>query len=113
MGMLSDREIVELVCGNNEEFMASFSPSLEEAAQSQLFTRQQCLEHIGSKVRLPRRPGTMRRPPAEEAQDALADLVLAHVPVRGLNFRPKALFLAWMIRRVITAMHDPLAIDDR
>lgn len=96
MGISSDREIARLVCGLSQEFFSTFSPSLEEACQTKLFTQTQCLEFIGSKVRIARKPGAARRPPADEARDALADLVLAHVAVNGLNFRPKAIFLGRM-----------------
>lgn len=93
--------------------MNTFSPSLEEASQAGLFTQHQCLEFIGSKVKHQRKPGSVRRSAAEEGFDAIADLILAHISVKNLNLRPKAIFLCLMIRRVISAMHDPNLVDDR
>lgn len=54
-----------------------------------------------------------RRPAWEEALEALATIVLAHVPVRGLDFRQKAIFVATMTRRVLMAVDDEKMVDDR
>ena len=54
-----------------------------------------------------------RRPAWEEALEALATIVLAHVPVSGLNFRSKAIFVATMTRRVLMAIDDEKMVDDR
>lgn len=54
-----------------------------------------------------------RRPAWEEALEALATIVLAHVPVDGLDFRSKAIFVATMTRRVLMAMDDEKMVDDR
>lgn len=45
--------------------------------------------------------------------EALATIVLAHVPVVGLDFRSKAIFVATMTRRVLMAMDDEKMVDDR
>lgn len=44
---------------------------------------------------------------------ALAAMVLGHVPVRDMNFRPKCIYLATMARRVLAAMIDEHMVDDR
>lgn len=58
-----------------------------------------------------------RRPAWEEAMEALATIVLAHVPVdvgvAGVEFRGKAIFVATMTRRVLMAMEDEKMVDDR
>lgn len=77
-----------------------------------LHTRNQCLEYVGTRVKLSRGTGwanksmSVKKPPAEEAYNALADLVLAHVAVNDTNFKPKAAYLALMARRVLLALHD-------
>ena len=43
----------------------------------------------------------------------MATIVLAHVPVNGLDFRSKAIFVATMTRRVLMAMDDEKMVDDR
>lgn len=113
MGITSDKEIAEMICGSNLEYLDILAPSLEESSQSKCFTQEQCLEYIGSKVRISRKPGTTKKPPVQEGMDALADLVVAHVPVDGFNFRQKALYVAIMIRRVIVASSESELVDDR
>lgn len=112
MGITSDKEILHLVAGQNEVFRENFAPNLEESSKVGVFTRKQALDLIGSKVKIARRPGP-RRPPHEEAMEVLATVVIAHVPVEKLNFRPKAIYIATMVRRVLSAMVDSKMIDDR
>ena len=50
---------------------------------------------------------------SEEAIEVLATVVLAHVPVEDLNLRPKAIYIAVMVRRVLMAMADDKSVDDR
>ena len=59
-----------------------------------------------------------RRPAWEEAMEALATIVLAHVNVKmssigEMDFKPKAIFIGTMTRRVLMAMHDENLVDDR
>lgn len=51
--------------------------------------------------------------PSEIASQALAAMVISHVKVRNMNFRPKAIYLATMSRRVLMAMIDENMVDDR
>ena len=39
--------------------------------------------------------------------------MLAHVPVKQMDFRPKAIFVATMTRRVLMAMDNEKLVDDR
>jgi DNA-directed RNA polymerase III subunit RPC2 len=55
----------------------------------------------------------VRRPPSEEALEVLANVVMAHVIVEKLNFRPKAIYIATMVRRVLMAMQNEKLVDDR
>ncbi|KAG6837761.1 DNA-directed RNA polymerase III subunit [Arthromyces matolae] len=113
LGIQSDKEILLLTAGNTEAYKIAFSASLEEAAKLGVFTRHQALEYIGSRVKINRRVMGPRRPAWEEALEALATIVLAHVPVNGLDFRAKAIFVATMTRRVLMAMDDEKMVDDR
>lgn len=113
LGIQSDKEILLLTAGTTESYKIAFSASLEETAKLGVFTRHQALEYIGSRVKINRRVMGPRRPAWEEALEALATIVLAHVPVNGLDFRPKAIFVATMTRRVLMAMDDEKMVDDR
>ncbi|KAF8841029.1 beta and beta-prime subunits of DNA dependent RNA-polymerase [Paxillus ammoniavirescens] len=113
LGIQSDKEILLLTAGNTEAYKSAFSANLEEAAKLGIFTRHQALEWIGSRVKINRKVVGPRRPAWEEALEALATIVLAHVPVIGLDFRSKAIFVATMTRRVLMAMNDEKMVDDR
>lgn len=115
MGIQSDHEILLLAAGNDEVYQDEFSPSLEEAALEGVFTQEQALEYIASRLK-PERYGTQGRwqkSPKQQALDKLAGTIIPHVEVQDLNFRPKALYIAFMTRRVLMAMHDPKLVDDR
>lgn len=113
MGVQADREILQLVAGNDEAYKELFAINLEEAARLNVFTRQQALTYIGQRVKVMRKPMQARRPITEEAIEALANLVMAHVEVKDLNFRPKAMYVAVMVRRVLMCMQDESMVDDR
>ena len=49
----------------------------------------------------------------DEARDILAGVVLAHVPVVAYDFRQKRAYVAVMIRRILHAMVDRSAVDDK
>ncbi|KAJ8690549.1 DNA-directed RNA polymerase III complex subunit Rpc2, variant 2 [Pleurotus ostreatus] len=113
LGIQSDKEILLLTAGNTESYKMAFATNLEDAAKLGIFTRHQALEYIGTRVKVNRRVVGPRRPAWEEALEALATIVLAHVPVKGLDFRSKAIFVATMTRRVLMAMDDEKMVDDR
>lgn len=116
MGITSDHEIMQLVCGQSAAYRLSFASSMEEADRAGIRTYGQALDYIGSKVKTIRKWGpsaATKKTYAEEAAEVLATIVIAHVPVENLNFRPKAIYLALMVRRVLMAMEDPSTIDDR
>ncbi|KZS95369.1 beta and beta-prime subunits of DNA dependent RNA-polymerase [Sistotremastrum niveocremeum HHB9708] len=113
LGIQSDKEILLLTAGSTEAYKSAFSPNLEDAAKLGVYTQQQALEYIGTRVKVNRRLMGPKRPEWEEALEALATIVLAHVPVEKMYFRPKALYLATMTRRVLMAMDDEKLVDDR
>ncbi|KAJ3016627.1 DNA-directed RNA polymerase III core subunit ret1 [Thoreauomyces humboldtii] len=121
MGVESDREIAELICGTEEKFLELFSPSLEESAllDPPVHTQRQALDWLGKKVKVTamRSRFGMKKDYVEEARDLLATTVLAHVPVEDLNgqwnYRPKAVYVALMVRRCLQAVRDGGIVDDR
>ena len=113
MGVQSDREIFELVAGDDYEYGDAFSINLEECAKMEIFTQQQALEWLGTKVRVPKRGNIQRGKPQDEAREFIADFILAHVPVINGDFRPKIMYIAIMARRVLMAKKDPKLVDDR
>lgn len=115
MGITSDHEIMQVVCGNSDVYRQLFASNIEEVHKAGIHTRLQALEAMGKQVKVIRKTGAWgpRRPASEEAMEALATIILAHVPVHNLNFRPKAIYIATMARRILMATHDESQVDDR
>ncbi|PSS09193.1 hypothetical protein M430DRAFT_69614 [Amorphotheca resinae ATCC 22711] len=117
MGIQSDHEMLLLVAGTDSTYQDEFAVNFEEATKLGIFSQHQALEYIGSRVKMggrnkaPGAPG--RRNYIGDALEALANVIITHVPVNGLDFRPKALYICFMVRRVLMAMHDPSLVDDR
>ncbi|PFH56517.1 hypothetical protein XA68_16397 [Ophiocordyceps unilateralis] len=97
----------------HHEFLINF----DEATKVGVFTQHQALEYIGARVKMGSRKAQfgpqVRRNSVEEGLDALANLVIAHVPIEGLDFYPKAIYVAMMTRRVLMTSQDAKLVDDR
>ncbi|XP_073234797.1 DNA-directed RNA polymerase III subunit RPC2-like [Porites lutea] len=111
MGIECEQEIVQMV-GCEEGAISTFAPSLEECHKLNIYTQLQALQYVGSKVRQ-RATWGKSRTKVEEARELLAGVMLAHVPVIKYDFKPKCVFLALMVRRVILACSDEANVDDR
>jgi DNA-directed RNA polymerase III subunit RPC2 len=121
MGVESDKEIAELVCGTDPAYLELFSSSLEESAMEEIATKKQALDYLGAKVKKQFNgfnTTPVKRDPMDEALVLLAETVLAHVPVEcddngEYNFRAKAVYVALMVRRTLQAVKDGGIVDDR
>ena len=117
MGIQSDHEMLLLVAGTDSIYQDEFAVNFEEAIKLGVFSQHQALEYIGTRVKMGGRnktPGApLRRNNISDGLEALANIIITHVPVHGLDFRPKALYICFMVRRVLMAMHDPTLVDDR
>lgn len=112
MGVTSDQEIIQMI-GSSQEVIGVLVPSIQECSEKKLHSQMQCLEYIGSRTKQSRAFGQRAKPATEAAREALATVVLSHVPVHNLNFTMKSVYLALMIRRVIDTQFEPTLIDDR
>ncbi|TPX39951.1 DNA-directed RNA polymerase [Synchytrium endobioticum] len=122
MGTHADKEIAELVCGTDPEYLDIFSASLEQpipADQLPVLTQTQALKYIGQRVRTTSKTNRagFKLDWVSEARDVLANTILAHIPVEDregrLNFRPKTVYVALMVRRVLQAVLEGGIVDDR
>ncbi|EGP90077.1 DNA-directed RNA polymerase III subunit RET1 [Zymoseptoria tritici IPO323] len=116
MGVQSDHEILLLAAGNDAQYQDEFAPNLEVAAIEGAFTQEQALEYIATRLKPDRFGDKWKRnekTPKQTALEKLAATIIPHVEVEGMNFRPKALYIAFMTRRVLMAMNDPKLVDDR
>lgn len=124
MGMESDQEIVSLI-GSESDISDALTASFEEASDLKVFTQQQALEYIGSKMNALTKLGTtggrhrggtnqrQDRNLADAARSALANLVLNHVPCEDYNFRLKSIYVAHIVRRIIHTDKDRTRLDDK
>ncbi|KAI5310524.1 DNA-directed RNA polymerase III core subunit ret1 [Ascosphaera atra] len=116
MGVQSDKEMLLLIAGFDKLYQEDFTVNFEEAVKLGVYTQHQALEYIGSRIKINRKPnafGAVKRNYVQEAIEAISSVIISHVQVENMNFRPKALFVAHMARRVLMAKHDSSLVDDR
>ncbi|GBG88963.1 hypothetical protein CBR_g48573, partial [Chara braunii] len=113
MNMESDQEIVQMV-GYDPVLSDLFVPSIQECASLGVFTALQALQYCSSKVKTNRAMWVkIKKSKVDEARDVLANVVLCHIPVNRFDFRPKCLYMAVIIRRMLEAMVNKDAVDDK
>ncbi|XP_010242622.1 PREDICTED: DNA-directed RNA polymerase III subunit 2 isoform X2 [Nelumbo nucifera] len=111
MGMESDQEVVQMV-GRDPKYGALLLPSIQECAGHGIYTQQQALEFLEKKVK----KFSFSNPALEKegrAMDTLRNVFIANVPVRQNNFRPKCIYVAVMMRRMMEAFLNKDAMDDK
>lgn len=109
MGMESDQEVVQML-GRDPRYASLLLPSIQECATANVYTQQQALEYLEKKVV----KYTFSRVSQEgRAINILRDVFLANVPVHQLNFRPKCIYVAVMLRRMMEAILNKDAMDDK
>ncbi|KAF2734046.1 beta and beta-prime subunits of DNA dependent RNA-polymerase [Polyplosphaeria fusca] len=114
LGILSDQEILSMVAGGDEAYQDSFMVNFEACGKEKIHTQEKALEYIGFRVKIMKKQAGYRaRNYHLEAIEYLSSVMLPHVHVSGTKFRPKAIFVAFMARRVLMAMLDPKLVDDR
>ncbi|KAK4855821.1 hypothetical protein QYF36_011267 [Acer negundo] len=111
MGMESDQEVVQMV-GRDPRFSALLLPSIEDCASLDIYTQEKASEYLEGKVK----KFNFGSPSSNQERRALAilrDVFLANVPVSKNNFRPKCLYVGVMLRRMMEAMLNKDAMDDK
>ncbi|XP_058743797.1 DNA-directed RNA polymerase III subunit 2-like [Vicia villosa] len=111
MGMESDQEVVQLI-GRDPRYSLLLLPSIEECTKNGVFTQAQALEFLDSKAKRPMFQNTQAEKEGR-AYSILRDVFLANVPVHQDNFRPKCIYVAVMIRRIMDAILNEDAMDDK
>ena len=115
LGISSDHEIFQLVAGNDAAYQDTFSINFEEVGKSRINTQREALEYIGVRIQIKGRfsmPGS-RRDFYQDGIEAMSSVIINHVPATWPKFRPKALYFAYMVRRVLMACHDGSLVDER
>ncbi|PON86208.1 DNA-directed RNA polymerase, subunit [Trema orientale] len=111
MGMQSDQEVVQML-GRDPRYGALLIPSIEECAKEGIYTKEQALEYLESKVKKFMYPTTSSEKDCRVTA-ILRDVFLANVRVHHNNFRPKCIYVAVMLRRIMDAILNKDAMDDK
>ena len=114
LGISTDKEILALTAGSDTLYQDLFLINYEECSKLGIATQTEALEWIGSRLKIKSRlvDRTGGRT-VQEGLEAMRSVILTHVPVSGMNLRPKALYFAFMVRRVLMAHCDGRLVDDR
>ncbi|KAJ9190530.1 hypothetical protein P3X46_001718 [Hevea brasiliensis] len=111
MGMESDQEVVQML-GRDPRYGALLLPSIEECSGLNIYTQKKALEYLEGKVKVSTY-ASYSSAKENRALGILRDVFLANVPVHKNNFRPKCLYVAVMLRRMMEAMLNKDAMDDK
>lgn len=112
MGMEHDQEVVQLI-GRDPRYSFLLMPSIEECTKIGIFTQAQALDYLDSKAIKRLVPANMQPQKERQAFNILKETFLANVPVHGYSFRPKCIYVAVMIRRIMDAILNKDAMDDK
>ncbi|CAN1173031.1 DNA-directed RNA polymerase III subunit 2 [Linum perenne] len=99
MGMESDQEVVQML-GRDPRYSQLLLPSLEECASLDIYTKVKALKYLDNNKE-------------GKGLSTLRDIFLAHVPIHNNNFRPKCIYVAVMLRRIMDAILNKDAMDDK
>lgn len=124
MGLTSDVDIVDLICNDINRSIDEniLLPSIEVAQAAEVITCEQALRYLISKLKMsmnfvPKKWSNQydhrRKSQMASVRELLNTTVVAHIPVVDGNYRPKAIYICQMVRRLIKAIDNPEYIDDR
>lgn len=112
-GIISDLEILQLVCGTNQRYQELFAINFEDPMKLKILTQKEALTYIGDRVKSFRRFGAPKLTKLEEGVEAIANTVVGHITARdGNDLKEKGLYMAIMARRVVMAMDNSKLVDD-
>lgn len=124
LGLTSDVEIVDLICSDSAKSLDEniLLPSIEVAHAAGVWTTEQALRYLVGKLKmslnfvpakLSNQYDHRRKSQMDNVRDLLNTTVVAHIPTVNGDYRPKAIYICQMIRRLIKAIDNPEYIDDR
>lgn len=111
MGIESDQEVVQML-GRDPRYGTLLLPSIQECSDERIYTQQQALNYLDGKVG----SGSSARAGIRkegQARNIIRDVFLANVPVSDGNFRPKCIYAAVMLRRMMDAILNSDTMDDK
>nr|GEU83267.1 DNA-directed RNA polymerase III subunit 2 [Tanacetum cinerariifolium] len=108
MGMEADQEVVQML-GRDPQYAALLLPSIEECASAGVYTQQQALEFLEKK----RRKSMSRFTKDDGVLGVLRDIFIPNIRMRDNNFHLKCVYVVVMIRRMMDAILNKDAMDDK
>ena len=87
--------------------------SLEDCHQRNVYTQQEAIQYLGTKLWKKNYETKRERNPIDEVRDKLCNIFLAHIKVAMENMLPKAQYLALMMKKMIEGINDPSKLDNR
>ncbi|KHJ92416.1 DNA-directed RNA polymerase, beta subunit [Oesophagostomum dentatum] len=122
MGVESEYNIISAV-GLEEKYVTAFAASLDECSSNNVFTQQQAINYITTKIKARKFGGPFGVATSANLHffpsrfDLLAKSIfssmICHIPCQDGNFKMKAIFLGLMTRRLIQAELGECDLDDR
>lgn len=110
LGILSDKEIIERICYgfDDDEMVNAMRPSIEDG--SNITTREQALDIIGSAGVAPGMPLDVRIAYAEKL---LREECLPHMGITQEDLEKKSFFVGYMIHKLVLTHMNRRPVDDR
>lgn len=79
----------------------------------QIYTQMQAMNYLASKIKQRQQLWGRQISKLDECKQLIGKTLLAHVTITKSNYRPKAAYLAVMVRRIILAVKGVIKMDDR
>ncbi|KAK9056091.1 hypothetical protein SSX86_027179 [Deinandra increscens subsp. villosa] len=108
MGMETDQEVVQML-GRDPQYAALLLPSIEDCASLGVYTQHQALDFLDKK----RKKSMSRFGKDDGALGVLRDIFIPNIPVREGNFHLKCVYVVVMLRRMMDAILNEDAMDDK
>ncbi|KRY30380.1 DNA-directed RNA polymerase III subunit RPC2 [Trichinella spiralis] len=113
MGILSEREMLHLVSGEQDSCLV-FLNTLQDLHKREIFTQKDALIFVGNRIKgntfFIAKNSTVSKD--ELALSFLTDVICAHVPSSAGNMKLKAIYMGLMIQRIIQVMLGKATVDD-
>ncbi|KAL6273399.1 hypothetical protein ACE6H2_024091 [Prunus campanulata] len=111
MRMESDQEVVQIV-GRDPRYAALLMPSIEDCAKESIYTQEQALGYLETKVKRFGFAGASSEKDGARVITLLQDAFPANVRSEN-NLRPKCIYVAVMLRCIMDATLNKDAMDDK
>ncbi|KAH0469211.1 hypothetical protein IEQ34_002443 [Dendrobium chrysotoxum] len=111
MGMENDQEVMQML-GRDPKYGFLLLPSMQECRSEKIITQKQALEYLQGKLaNLSSLRFEINKD--DRVKKILTNVFLAHVPVKDGNFRPKCIYTAVMLKRMMDAVLNVETFDDK